>query len=105
VIQQNSAASEEMAATSEELSSQAAVLQSSIAFFKTGEAPRVPSPPVSRRAVASRSAPRKASKANSSAASLSQMQRAVRNSGNQIELDSNQGSADALDHEFTNYEA
>src|SRR5581483_6982105 len=37
VIQQNSAASEEMASTAEELSAQAQVLQSTIAFFKTGD--------------------------------------------------------------------
>ena len=37
VIQGNSAAAEEMAATSEELSAQAAMLQDTIAFFKVGE--------------------------------------------------------------------
>lgn len=40
--QQNASASEELAATSEELSGQAAQLQESVAFFKTGvEAPKV----------------------------------------------------------------
>ena len=37
VIQQNAGASEEMSSTAEELASQAELLQSTIAFFKTGE--------------------------------------------------------------------
>jgi methyl-accepting chemotaxis protein len=42
VTQQNASASEELAATSEELSGQAAQLQETVAFFKTGtEAPQV----------------------------------------------------------------
>jgi len=40
VTQQNAAAAEELAATSEELSNQAEQLQSSIAFFQTGDLPR-----------------------------------------------------------------
>ena len=105
VIQQNSAASEEMASTAEELSGQAEVLQSSIAFFKTGEAQAVRTPrpgkpaPVSHAAAVLRKAdPR------SSAASLSKMQRAIQR-GTNIDLDSNNGGADARDRDFTNYEA
>jgi methyl-accepting chemotaxis protein len=55
--QQNASASEELAATSEELSGQAAQLQQSIAFFKTGEAPaasRAQALPSERRAQAPR---------------------------------------------------
>jgi methyl-accepting chemotaxis protein len=40
VVQQNASASEEMASTSEELSAQAEQLQSTISYFRTGEARR-----------------------------------------------------------------
>ncbi len=94
VIQQNSAASEQMASTAEELSSQAEVMQSSIAFFKTGDKPQV---------AASR--PRRPAAAQAMGVGLSKIQRAVGVGGARIELDSNSGSADARDHEFSAYEA
>jgi methyl-accepting chemotaxis protein len=106
VIQQNSAASEEMASTAEELSSQAEVLQSTIAFFKTDETQRVRTPQ-SRRSAPVRpaaAAPRSAGP-RSTAAGLSQMQRAIRGDGTSIELDANNGGADSHDRDFTAYEA
>jgi methyl-accepting chemotaxis protein len=106
VIQQNSAASEEMASTAEELSSQAEVLQSTIAFFKTGEAQRVREPQSRRRAPARpvASSSRSAGPRSTSVA-LSQMQRAIQGEGTSIELDTNNGGADARDRDFTAREA
>jgi methyl-accepting chemotaxis protein len=103
VIQQNSAASEEMASTAEELSSQAVVLQTSIAFFKTGDALQLAGPP--RRKIApSRSGARQPS-ASRPAGSLLHMQRALKSSGSQIDLDAGAGEADARDHDFTPYDS
>jgi len=97
VIQQNSAASQEMASTAEELSGQAEVLQSAIAFFKTGEAlrPRAPQ----GRGTAELAGPR------ATAAALAQMHRAIKGVGTNIELGANSGGADARDRDFTAYEA
>lgn len=106
VIQQNSAASEEMASTAEELSSQAEVLQSSIGFFKTGEKQAVRAPQSRRAAPLHRSAPpSKPANTRSATVSLAQLQRAVQPGGTSIDLDSNNGSADARDRDFTTYEA
>ncbi len=107
MIQQNSAASEEMASTAEELSSQAEVLQSAIAFFKTGEkqAARVPQ---SRKECAGpplRAAPQAGRCRAPLQPRWAKLQRAVHPSGTSIDLDSNNGSADARDRDFTAYEA
>jgi methyl-accepting chemotaxis protein len=106
IIQQNSAASEEMASTAEELSSQAEVLQSSIAFFKTGETLRV-KVPQGRRSTQVRSAKPNSTMAEqrSAALGLTKLQRAVKAGGPSIDLDSNNGSPDARDRDFTVYEA
>jgi methyl-accepting chemotaxis protein len=106
VIQQNSASSEEMASTAEELSSQAEALQSSIAFFKTGEERRAPAPQ-GRKSMPSRAAVpahRTAGSQSSTAAGLSKLQRAVKSGGPNIELDTNNGGADARDRDFTSYQ-
>lgn len=106
VIQQNSAASEEMASTAEELSSQAEVLQSAIAFFKTGET-QVARAPQGKKAAQVRhavAAPKK-SDARPTATGLSKLNRAIQGSGTSIDLDTNTGSADARDRDFSTYEA
>ncbi len=106
VIQQNSAAAEEMAATGEELAGQAQVLQSSMGFFKTGE-PQEARAPQRRSTLRTRQAPasHKPAGARSTASALSQMSRAVKNGGLSIDLDSNNGSTDARDADFTAYES
>ncbi|MEI9972944.1 MAG: methyl-accepting chemotaxis protein [Ignavibacteriota bacterium] len=104
VIQQNSAASEEMASTSEELSSQAEVLQSTIGFFKTGETYRGVSIR-GRRSVASRQAARpRPADAQATTVGLSKLSRAVKSTGPSIDLDLNNGGADAHDRDFTAYQ-
>jgi methyl-accepting chemotaxis protein len=105
VIQQNSAASEEMASTSEELSGQAQILQSSIAFFRTGET-QMARPPQAKKAAPVRhaaAAPKKVD-GRSTTAGLSRMNRAVQGGGTSIDLDANTGGADAHDREFSTYE-
>ncbi len=107
VIQQNAGASEEMASTAEELSSQAEVLQTTIAYFKTGDANQPGTVP-SRRNMRTRSAggaSRKALSPRSIAVGLTQMHRAIKGAGTNIELDANSGGADAHDREFTSYES
>jgi methyl-accepting chemotaxis protein len=104
VIQQNAAASEEMASTSEELSSQADVLQSTIAFFKTAETHRVAAPQARRAPQTRMMAGHRSSDARSTAAGLSKLSRAVKASGTSIELDTNNGGADAHDRDFTAYQ-
>jgi methyl-accepting chemotaxis protein len=101
VIQQNASASEEMASTAEELSGQAELLQSSIAFFKTGEAQTIQP---SRNRKPGRPTTKSAD-ARSTAASLSQMHRVLKGNGPVIDLDSASGAADARDRDFTAYEA
>jgi len=107
VIQQNSAASEEMASTAEELSSQAEVLQTTIAFFKTGETMQARTQ--SKRAAFVAREPAKAAAPKAAArpapASLPKLQRAVSHAGTSIDLDSNQGAADAQDRDFAPYKA
>jgi len=96
VIQQNSNSSQEMASTAEELSAQAEVLQSTIGFFKT-----------ERRKSNRNARPAHRKPAGASAtttASLSNMQRAVKDIGASIDLDANSGSADVRDNEFVAYE-
>jgi methyl-accepting chemotaxis protein len=104
VIQQNSAASEEMSSTAEQLSRQGQVLQQAIAFFKVGEGVRTESH-VSRRRPASHSAGvvRKLADPRAAAASLLQLNHAVKSAGPSIELTSNNGTADSRDREFTAY--
>ena len=104
VIQQNAAASEEMASTSEELSSQAEVLQSAIAFFKTGDVQRIAAPQGKRAAQTRPAAGFRQSDPRSTAVALSKLNRAVRAGGPSIELDTNNGSADARDRDFTAYQ-
>jgi methyl-accepting chemotaxis protein len=105
VIQQNSAASEEMASTAEELSSQAEVLESAIAFFKTGQAQRV-GPRHGRRTAQNRlTAGSRSADSRSTTIALSKLHRAVETGGPSIDLDSNNGSADARDRDFTTYDA
>jgi len=105
VIQQNSAASEEMAATAEELSAQAEVLQSTIAFFNTGEVQRARLPQSKKSApVRSAAAGHRNPELRSTAAGLSQMHHALKGGGTSIDLDSGNGCADARDGDFTSYE-
>jgi methyl-accepting chemotaxis protein len=109
VIQQNSAASEEMAATAEELSGQAEVLESTIAFFRTGDSRQVGQPQAKRTASAvhgryKATSPR-AGGSESTTAALARMRQAVRSSGTSIELDTNNGGADSRDRDFAPYQA
>jgi len=104
VIQQNASASEEMASTAEELSGQAEVLQSTIAFFKTGETQRI-QPSRNRKSARPMPAAHKAADSRSTTASLAQMQRAIKGNGAIIDLDSNSGGSDSRDRDFTAYEA
>ena len=105
VIQQNAGASEEMAATATELSSQADVLQSTISFFNTGES-RSSSHQSIRKSSSSRPPARgKVSAPRTSTPGLTELQRAVKSSGTSIDLNSNNGSPDSRDHEFTSYES
>ena len=107
VIQQNSAASEEMASTAEELAGQAEVLQTSIAFFKTGDFCQVKSQ-APRHFASSRTRQKEAGRpidAHSTSASLGKIQRAVQLGGAAIDLDTNIGSSDTRDREFAPYQA
>jgi methyl-accepting chemotaxis protein len=107
VIQQNASASEEMASTAEELSSQAETLQSSIGFFKIGDSRR-PRPADGKRSFAEgqiRTKPANAKAAQSTAAALAQLHRAVKPAGAAIELEKHSAAADAQDREFTPYES
>ena len=103
VIQQNASASEEMAGA-EELSSQAEVLQSTIAFFKTGDTQRVQP---SRNRKPARPAPvaHKTADPRAATASLSQMHKALKGNGAMIDLGSNSGGADSRDRDFAAYES
>jgi methyl-accepting chemotaxis protein len=96
VIQQNASASQEMASTSEELASQADALQAAIAFFKLEDGHRAAAP--------RKPAVRRASKPKPHGSDLGNLSRAARSSGPSIELDSETGSADARDREFTAYQ-
>jgi len=104
VIQQNTATSEEMASTAEQLTGQAEVLQSTIAFFKTGDTQRVRTPQ-SKRVIQSRSPSISGRPCDPrhTASALAQMQRAVAAGGPAIELDTNLGSTDSRDGDFTEY--
>jgi methyl-accepting chemotaxis protein len=94
-----------MASTAEELSGQAEVLQSTIAFFKTGETQRVQSSR-NRKPVRPVPAAPKGGDTRSTSASLSQMHRALKGGGGAIiDLDSNAGGSDSRDRDFTAYEA
>lgn len=106
VIQQNSATSEEMASTAEELSNQAEVLQSSIAFFKTGDT-RHARVSQARKAAPARPLTTALRPADSRFATtaLSQIQRAVKAAGTSIELETHNGGDDAVDRDFTAYQA
>ena len=101
VIQKNAGASDEMASTAEELSSQADVLQSSIAFFKTGETYQSP-PRLDRGSARNRqSLPiHKTAKVQSSAASLSKLQRSVSTKSSEINLDDDHALSNSLDEEI-----
>ena len=109
VIQQNAAASEEMASTSEELSSQAEVLESTIGFFKTGEAQQLRHTRAGRNAggfqTRQKTTGMRSGSAHSTTASLTKMQHAVNSSGTSIELDSHNGGADARDLDFAPYQS
>ena len=99
-------ASEEMASTAEELSSQAEVLQSTIAYFRTGETQRARTPQ-SKKALQTcpaAAAPKRAD-SRSAAAGLSHLQQAIKGGGAAIELETNGGSTDSRDRDFTPYEA
>ncbi len=96
VIQQNASASEEMASTSEELASQADALQSAIAFFKLEDG--------HRGAAQRKPTVRRAAKPKPHASDIGNLSRAVRSNGPGIALDSEAGSADARDREFTAYQ-
>jgi methyl-accepting chemotaxis protein len=93
-----------MASTAEELSSQAEVLQSSIAFYKTGETQQFAAVPARRNIRTQSGTARRAPAPKSTALVLSQMHRAIKGGGTTIELDTSSGS-DAHDREFTTYES
>jgi methyl-accepting chemotaxis protein len=97
VIQQNAAASEEMSSTAQELSSQAELLQTAMAFFKTGDEHPL------RRQQSKKAAGKKAAESHS--ASLGNMQRAIRSGGQGIDLGANSGGADSRDRDFAPYTA
>lgn len=101
VIQQNAAASEEMASTSEELASQAEVMQTTIAFFKTGEGTHYRQ---TVRKPAARSQAARPRPAGPNTSGLAKMQQAVRSGGASIDLDSNTGGADTRDRDFAPFE-
>jgi methyl-accepting chemotaxis protein len=108
VIQQNASASEEMASTAEELAGQAEVLESTIAFFKTGEG-RQAQPVAAKRASSHRQPGRRAAatkpaELHSKAAGLVQMSRAIQSGGATIELDPGEQGADSRDRDFAPYE-
>ncbi len=93
-----------MASTSEELSSQAEVLQSTIAFFKIAEVHGAASPQARRPVPARQPAVSRSSDARATAAGLSKLSRVVKSAGPSIELDRNNGGADAHDRDFTVYQ-
>jgi methyl-accepting chemotaxis protein len=103
VIQQNSAASEEMASTAEELSAQAEILQSTIAFFKTGEEQRIAAPQA-RKGIPTRPAV-PATRTAARSTPPPQMRRAIKATGASIDLDTHNGGADSRDRDFTTYES
>jgi methyl-accepting chemotaxis protein len=103
VIQQNAAAAEEMASTSEELASQADVLQSSIGFFKLGDERRGGALQSAKPSTRKKPAQQRATNRHPVSASLANIQQAVKPAGPSIELDSNTGSADSRDAEFSAY--
>ena len=92
-----------MAASSEELSSQAEILQSSIAFFKMQDSTHQWHP--SKREPARPAAKSRPSGPHSSSQSLAKLQHGVKNAGAgvAIELGENTGTQDAQDREFTSY--
>jgi len=105
VIQQNSAASQEMASTSEELSSQAEALEASIRFFKVGDEGR------SGSVFAQKATPIQAVKSPAKKKPVAVAKRSTASSANGskkgfvIDLESNTGSTDHTDNDFTAYEA
>ena len=103
VIQQNSAASEEMSNTAEKLSEQADLLQSAISTFKIGEG-QGGTKMTSRRAgqPAQRGTMTATAKADPRmrAAARGRIDRKPSFAGANIDLDSNNGRADARDREF-----
>jgi methyl-accepting chemotaxis protein len=105
VIQQNASASEEMASTAEELASQAELLASAIGFFKLEDGHRSNGPQAPKLAASGRKKPpfKSAGSPPSVAASLSNMQRAVKSAGPSIDLGANTGSPDSRDREFAAY--
>ncbi len=106
VIQQNASASEEMASTAEELSGQAEVLQTSIAFFKTGDTRQLQPVHTKRAAASPSSRSRNAGlkpTAHTSASNLANMNQAIKSGGALIELGENASGADAHDRDFTSY--
>jgi len=84
-----------MASTSEELSGQAEILQSTIAFFKTGEEQQVRPSKGARRA----------GSPGATTATLKNMQQVFKRGGASIQLGSNHGNADARDRDFAPYQA
>jgi methyl-accepting chemotaxis protein len=111
VTQQNASASEQMSATSEELAAQAEQLQSSIAYFRTDDAPSrsaAPARTASRPTVAhlapKPAAAKPASKANGHAnvneAKAPVKAKARANGGRGFALDMTSGGADSRDAEF-----
>jgi len=105
VIQSNSAAAEQMASTAEELSSQANVLQSAVAFFKTGEEKQVRTT-VRKKTPAAPARPStpKPDMPHATTASLAKVRRAVESSGTSIDLDDHNGSTDSRDRDFAPYQ-
>jgi len=107
VIQQNSAASEELASTAEELSSQAEILQSIISFFKTGDTLQVRQPHAKRQAPGVSAHVRPASiqtgDTHATGVALANVQRAVK-PGASIDLDTSIGNPDARDRDCATYQ-
>jgi methyl-accepting chemotaxis protein len=112
VIQRNASNSEQLAATAQELAGEAETLQSAIDFFKLGgdvppngartKRPTKPGAPV-RKPAARISSNRISSKTRSTATSLSNMRRAIRSAGSNIDLGSNADGSDERDSEFQSY--
>jgi methyl-accepting chemotaxis protein len=105
VIQQNASASEEMAATSVELSSQAESLQSSIGFFKvdTDAARRGSFQPKPRAQAVAKPAASRAPRPQSTAKSLTNLNRNLKPAGAIIDLAGGTGGPDTQDKEFSAY--
>ena len=106
VIQQNAGAAEEMSATSEALSGQAETLQTSIAFFRIGDAGHAsaaaPAPSIAAMAKAP-AKPKAAVGAKRPSPAVKARPVYTSRAGNGVALNLSNGSADVLDADFERY--